>query len=131
MFPSVILMLFLSWLAAAKGQVPFVAGIFHGFAAAVVAIVIEALIRLSKKSLKHPALYAFAGGSFVLGQFLGVSFPVIVLLAGVAGVILGKLRPDIFCQKKPGTNECLTDAPESFTTLKRWDKGGRLVKDSG
>ena len=114
LFPSVILMLFLSWLAAAKGQVPFVAGIFHGIAAAVVAIVIEALIRLSKKSLKHPALYAFAGGSFVLGQFLGVSFPVIVLLAGV---ILGKLRPDIFCQKKPGTNECLTDAPESFTNL--------------
>ena len=117
LFPSVILMLFLSWLAAAKGQVPLVAGIFHGIAAAVVAIVIEARIRLSKKSLKHPALYAFAGGSFVLGQFLGVSFPVIVLLAGMAGVILGKLRPDIFCQKKPGTNECLTDAPESFTNL--------------
>ena len=56
LFPSVILMLFLSWLAAAKGQVPMVAGIFHGIAAAVVAIVIEALIRLSKKSLKHPAL---------------------------------------------------------------------------
>ena len=117
LFPSVILMLFLSWLAAAKGQVPMVAGIFHGIAAAVVAIVIEALIRLSKKSLKHPALYAFAGGSFVLGQFLGVSFPVIVLLAGVAGVILGKLRPDIFCQKKPGTNECMLEEPESFTNL--------------
>lgn len=110
-------MLFLSWLAAAHGQVPLVAGIFHGIAAAVVAIVIEALIRLSKKSLKHPALYAFAGGSFVLGQFFGVSFPAIVLLAGMAGVILGKLRPDIFCQKKPGTNECLIEGPESFTNL--------------
>ena len=117
LFPSVILMLFLSWLAAAKGQVPMVAGIFHGIAAAVVAIVIEALIRLSKKSLKHPALYAFAGGSFVLGQFLGVSFPAIVLLAGVAGVILGKVRPDIFCQKKPGSKECMVEAPESFTNL--------------
>ena len=117
LFPSVILMLILSWLAAAKGQVPMVAGIFHGIAAAVVAIVIEALIRLSKKSLKHPALYAFAGSSFVLGQFFGVSFPAIVLLAGVAGVILGRLRPDIFCQKKPGTNECLVEAPESFTNL--------------
>ena len=117
LFPSVILMLILSWLAAAKGQVPMVAGIFHGIAAAVVAIVIEALIRLSKKSLKHPALYAFAGGSFVLGQFFGVSFPAIVLLAGVAGVILGRLRPDIFCQKKTGTNECLAEAPESFANL--------------
>ncbi|NCB22060.1 MAG: chromate efflux transporter [Deltaproteobacteria bacterium] len=117
LFPSVILMLFLAWLAAAKGQVPMVAGIFHGIAAAVVAIVIEALIRLSKKSLKHPALYAFAGGSFVLGQFFGVSFPAIVVLAGVAGVMLGKVRPDIFCQKMPGTNECMVEAQESFTHL--------------
>lgn len=117
LFPSVILMLFLSWLAAAKGQVPMVAGIFHGIAAAVVAIVIEALIRLSKKSLKHPALYAFAGGSFVLGQFFGLSFPAIVVLAGVAGVMLGKVRPDIFCQKMPGTNECMVEAQESFTNL--------------
>ena len=117
LFPSVILMLFLSWLAAAKGQVPMVAGIFHGIAAAVVAIVIEALIRLSKKSLRHPALYAFAGGSFVLGQFFGLSFPAIVVLAGVAGVMLGKVRPDIFCQKMPGTNECMVEAQESFTNL--------------
>ena len=117
LLPSVFLMLFLSWLAAAKGQVPLVAGIFHGIAAAVVAIVIEALIRLSKKSLRHPALYAFAGGSFALGQFFGVSFPAIVLLAGLAGMVLGKLRPDIFCQKRPGTNECLLDEPESFTNL--------------
>ena len=117
LLPSVFLMLFLSWLAAAKGQVPLVAGIFHGIAAAVVAIVIEALIRLSKKSLRHPALYAFAGGSFALGQFFGVSFPVIVVLAGLAGVVLGRLRPDIFCQKKPGTNECLLDEPETFTNL--------------
>ena len=117
LLPSVFLMLFLSWLAAAKGQVPLVAGIFHGIAAAVVAIVVEALIRLSKKSLRHPALYAFAGCSFVLGQFWGVSFPVIVLLAGLAGVLLGRLRPDIFCQKKPGTNECMLEAPESFNNL--------------
>ena len=117
LLPSVFLMLFLSWLAAAKGQVPLVAGVFHGIAAAVVAIVAEALVRLSKKSLKHPALYAFAGGSFALGQFLGVSFPVIVLLAGLSGIILGRLRPDIFCQKKPGSNECLLDEPETFTNL--------------
>lgn len=117
LLPSVILMLFLSWLAAAKGHVPLVAGIFHGIAAAVVAIVMEALVRLSKKSLKHPALYAFAGVSFVLGQFFGVSFPVIVLLAGLAGIVLGRLRPDIFCQKKPGTNQCQIDEQESFTSL--------------
>jgi len=116
-FPSVILMFFLSWLAVAQGHIPAVSGIFHGISAAVVAIVIEALIRLSKKSLKHPALYAFAGGSFVLGQFAGVSFPLIVLLAGVAGVILGRFRPDIFCHKNAGSKECVLDEPTTFSGL--------------
>ncbi|KHK01792.1 chromate efflux transporter [Desulfovibrio sp. TomC] len=117
LLPSVVLMLFLSWLAVAKGHIPAVSGIFHGIAAAVVAIVIEALIRLSKKSLKHPALYAFAGGSFLLGQFGGVSFPLIVLLAGIAGVILGRFRPDIFCHTMGGSKECVLDEPTTFVGL--------------
>ena len=117
LLPSVVLMLFLSWLAAAKGDVPSVAGVFHGIAAAVVAIVVEALIRLSKKSLKHPALYAFAGGSFVLGQFFGVSFPMIVFLAGVCGVILSRVRPDVFCHREGASKECAPEEPETFADL--------------
>jgi chromate transporter len=117
LLPSVVLMLFLSWLAAAKGHIPSIAGIFHGIAAAVVAIVIEALVRLSKKSLKHPALYTFAGGSFVLGQFFGVSFPIIVLLAGLGGVVLARLRPDIFCHRNAGAKECAMEEPEPSRSL--------------
>ena len=117
LLPSVFLMLFLSWLAAAKGHVPSIAGIFHGIAAAVVAIVIEALVRLSKKSLRHPALYAFAVGSFVLGQFFGVSFPMIVLLAGLGGIVLSRLRPDVFCLRQAGSKECVVEEPEQFTKL--------------
>lgn len=117
LLPSVVLMLVLSWLAAAKGHVPAIAGIFHGISAAVVAIVLEALVRLSKKSLKHPALYAFAGGSFVLGQFFGVSFPMIVLLAGLGGILLSRVRPDIFCHKAAGSKECTLEEPEQFTGL--------------
>lgn len=117
LLPSVFLMLFLSWLAAAKGHVPSIAGIFHGIAAAVVGIVIEALVRLSKKSLRHPALYAFAGGSFVLGQFFGVSFPMIVLLAGLGGIVLSRLRPDVFCHRQAGSKECVVEEPEQFTGL--------------
>jgi len=59
LLPSTVLMLILAWLAAAKGQVPVVSGIFHGISAAVVAIVVEALFRLSKKSLKNGALFVF------------------------------------------------------------------------
>ncbi|WP_243367414.1 chromate efflux transporter [Fundidesulfovibrio soli] len=117
LLPSVALMLFLSWLAAAKGHVPAVAGVFHGIAAAVVAIVVEALFRLSKKSLRHPALYAFAGGSFILGQFFGVSFPMIVLMAGLGGMALARVRPDIFCQTRPGAKECLPEEPGDAAPL--------------
>jgi len=117
LLPSVVLMLFLSWLAAAKGHVPSVAGIFHGIAAAVVAIVIEALIRLSKKSLKHPALYAFAGGSFVLGQFFGVSFPLIVLLAGVGGIILERFKPEVFCHRNADSKECVLEEEPTPSSL--------------
>jgi chromate transporter len=109
--PSMALMLFLSWLAASQGQLAAVSGIFHGISAAVVAIVVEALFRLSRKSLKHGALYVFAGAAFVLGQFFAVPFPAIVLLAGLAGTSLARVRPGIFCHRAAGSRECVMDAP--------------------
>jgi chromate transporter len=115
--PSVFLMLGLSWLAAAKGHVPAVAGIFEGIAAAVVAIVAQAVWRIGKKSLKHPALYAFAGMAFLLGQFADVPFPAIVLAAGAAGMLLSRWRPDIFCHKPHGSKECSMDEPVDHSSL--------------
>lgn len=109
LFPSVILMLFLSWLAAAHGAAPVVSGIFRAIAGAVVAIVAQALWRISKKALKHPILWWFAGASFALGQFLRMPFPAIVLLAGLGGLVLARLRPGIFCHRAAGSNAC---APE-------------------
>lgn len=112
LLPSVGLMLLLSWLAAAKGQVPAVSGIFHGIAAAVVAIVLEAVFKIGRKSLRHPILYAFAGGSFVLGYFFNVPFPAIVLFAALGGLVLSKTHPEIFCQRAPGLAECAAE-PET------------------
>lgn len=109
LLPAAVLMLALSWLAAAKGQLPAVSGVFHGIAAAVVAIVLEAVLKIGKKSLRHPILYGFAGGSFVLGYFFNVPFPAIVALAALGGLILSKTHPEIFCQRLPGLKEC---APE-------------------
>jgi chromate transporter len=117
LFPSMLLMLLLSWLAASKGQVSLVAGIFHGISAAVVAIVVEALARLSKKALKHNALYWFAAGAFIAGQFFGLPFPVIVLLAGLAGVLLARSRPDIFCHRVAGAKECALEEPRAAVNV--------------
>jgi len=115
--PSVVVMLGLSWLVAAKGGVPAVAAVFHGIAAAVVAIVFEAVWRIGKKSLRHPALYAFAGIAFVLGYFLGVPFPLIVLCAGLSGMVLSRSHPEIFCHRASGSRECSLAEPEAPAAL--------------
>jgi chromate transporter len=99
LLPSVALMLFLSWLAAAHGGVPLIAGIFRGIAGAVVAIVAQALLRIAKRALRHPVFYAFAAGSFLMGYALNLKFPGIVVAAGLLGLWLGQVRPDIFCPK--------------------------------
>lgn len=97
LLPSVLLMLFLSWVAAAHGSVPLVAGIFRGIAGAVVAIVAQALWRISKKALVHPVFYGFAAASFIMGYALKLKFPGIVVGAGLMALWLGQVRPDLFC----------------------------------
>ncbi|MBU1041211.1 MAG: chromate efflux transporter [Proteobacteria bacterium] len=99
LLPSVVLMLALSWLAAAHGGVPLIQGVFRGIAGAVVAIVAQAVWRIAKKSLKHPVLYGFAAASFLMGYALRLKFPGIVVAAGLLGLWLGQVRPDIFCPK--------------------------------
>jgi chromate transporter len=115
--PSVAVMLALSWLAAAKGHVPAVTAVFHGIAAAVVAVVLEAVWRIGKKSLRHPALYAFAAAAFAAGQFFGVPFPWIVLGAGLSAVALSRLRPEIFCRVDPESKQCVMEAPDGGWNL--------------
>ncbi len=114
--PSVALMLGLSWLAVAHGGNPLVSGVFHGIAAAVVAVVVEAVFKIGKKALRHRLLYLFAAGAFVAGQFLSVPFPVIIVSAGLGGVILARFKPEVFCRRGSGSKECVmeADAPTVF-----------------
>ncbi|NOT72755.1 MAG: chromate efflux transporter, partial [Hyphomicrobium sp.] len=83
--PGACLILALSMLYAAFGSVPLVTALFTGIKAAVLAIVVEALLRISKKSLKDSTEIALAALSFIAIFFLHVPFPVIVLVACVFG----------------------------------------------
>ena len=87
--PGAALILSLSILYAEYGAVPAVTALFTGIKAAVLAIVVEALLRISKKSLKDTTEYAIAALSFAAIFFLGVPFPVIVLAAGLFGYVRG------------------------------------------
>ena len=87
--PGAAIILALSMLYAAFGNVPVVTAIFTGIKAAVLAIVIEALLKISKRSLKNSTEYGIAALSFAAIFFLHVPFPLIVLAAGIFGYVRG------------------------------------------
>lgn len=94
--PSLLILIALSWLYIAFGDVPLVAGIFYGIKPAVTAIVLQAAHRIGSRALKNNWLWAIAGASFVAIFALNLPFPLIVLGAAVIGYIGGRLAPQHF-----------------------------------
>ena len=86
--PGALVMLLLSTLYAAFGNVPFVDALFLGVKAAVIIIVIEALLRVSKKALKHTDHWVIAALAFFAIFFFALPYPLIVFLAGLYGFFL-------------------------------------------
>ncbi|WP_327440609.1 chromate efflux transporter [Pseudomonas donghuensis] len=94
--PSLFILIGLSWVYVAFGEVPVVAGIFYGIKPAVTAIVVHAAHRIGSRALKNAWLWAIAAASFVAIFALNVPFPVIVLVAGITGYVGGRLAADKF-----------------------------------
>lgn len=94
--PSIFVLLALSYVYAAYGNVPAVAGVLSGFKPMVVAIVVEAVIKIGGKALKRPAHFVIAALAFVSIYFLHVPFPLIVLAAAVVGLAGAHFLPDVF-----------------------------------
>ena len=94
--PGVVAIMALSWLYAAFGATGLVGAVFFGLKAAVLAIVVEAVVRVGKRALRNDAMRALAAASFV-GIFLfGVPFPAIVLGAGIVGFLGARAGSDAF-----------------------------------
>lgn len=94
--PSLFMLIALSWLYIAWGDMPVVAGIFYGIKPAVTAIVLQAAHRIGSRALKNNGLWAVAAASFVAIFAAGVPFPVIVISAAVTGYLWGRWRPNDF-----------------------------------
>ena len=92
--PGAAVVLVLSMIYAAfgtgTGTVPIIAALFTGVQAAVVAVVIEALLRVSKRALKGRAPWVIAGLAFVALFLFGLPFPVIIIAAGLYGFFTTK-----------------------------------------
>ena len=94
--PSLVVLIALSWLYMAYGNVPAVAGVLYGVKPAVVAIVLHAAWRMGSRTLRHPALWAIAAIALVAIAALAVPFPAIVFAAGLAGYVGGRVAPAAF-----------------------------------
>ncbi len=99
--PSVFILLALSYVYAAYGEVPAVAGVLDGFKPVVVAIVVEAVMKIGGRALKRRVHYAIAVAAFLAIYLLHVPFPLIVLIAALLGLVGAGVWPEIFAANAP------------------------------
>jgi chromate transporter len=113
--PGALVMLALSVLYAAFGQVPLVDALFLGIKATVVIVVIEALLRVSKKALLNRAHWIIAALAFIGIFALKVPYPMIVILAGLYGYVFAEKSTNI------ATPSALKQSPtNSLKTIALW-----------
>jgi chromate transporter len=103
--PSIFVLLLLSYLAVAYSNVPAITGLLYGVQPVVIAIVVEAVMRIGKRTLNHAVLVAFAVASFVAIYFLSVPFPAVVAAAAILGVLLQRFVPGAFRARGHGSGE--------------------------
>lgn len=94
--PSLLMLLGLSWLYMAFGDTPWLAGVFYGIKPAVTALVLQAAQRMASRVLVHPLLWGLAGMALLGMWALQLPFPLIVGLAALLGVVMGRLAPQVF-----------------------------------
>jgi chromate transporter len=107
--PGVVALLALSALYIGAGSTALVTGLFAGLAPAVIAIVVQAVHRVGKRALHHPVLVAMAVASFVALTVFKVPFPIVIVIAGVLGWLIGQRVPAFVQSKGHGPS---ADGPE-------------------
>lgn len=92
--PAFFLIMGLSWIYAAHGSVAWIAAIFLGLRAVVMAIVAAAVLRIGQKALRHPILVGVSVVAFTAIFFLHVPFPLIIGSAGLFGMLGVRFWPE-------------------------------------
>jgi chromate transporter len=91
--PGFVAILALSIAYATLGDVAIVAGLFFGLKCAVLAMVVDAARRIGTRVLRSRALVAIAVMAFVSLFFFDVAFPVVIVTAGLGGLVVGRISP--------------------------------------
>ena len=94
--PGFFVILALSASYALFQQTDILTSLFYGIKAAVLAIVVEAVLRVSRRALRNGVMVALAALAFIALFFFAVPFPLVVLTAGIFGYVGARQRPDLF-----------------------------------
>ena len=108
--PSIFVLLLLSYIYVTYGHLSVVAGALAGVKPVVVAIIIEAVLRIGRRALKRPEHYVIAPVGFILIYFLQVPFPLLVLGAGIVGLL--REGKNIFPHQAPPVDSRASGNPE-------------------
>ena len=111
--PGVFAIMGLSYIYAAFGNVSYVEALFFGMKAAVLAIVIEALVRVGKRALRNNVMIALAAVAFVGIFFFAIPFPIIIIAAGLIGYLGVKSGRSEFAGSGHG-NTTASEAPSAL-----------------
>jgi len=88
--PGFLAILGLSYIYVLFGHVSLIEGLFFGLKAAVLAVVVQAVVRVGSRALRNNVMRGIAAAAFVAIFFLGAPFPLIVVAAGIGGYIGGR-----------------------------------------
>ncbi|WP_141341611.1 chromate efflux transporter [Bradyrhizobium sp. USDA 3458] len=109
--PGIFAIMGLSYIYAAYGNVGFVEALFFGLKAAVLAIVIQAVVRVGKRALRNRVMIALAAIAFVAIFFFAVPFPLIVGAAAIIGLVGARLgRSEFAAIEHGGKNSAVIDS---------------------
>jgi chromate transporter len=120
--PGFVSILALSILYAGYRELRLVDALFYGLAPAVMAVVVEAVIRIGKRALKNAAMFVVAGLAFLAIFFFAAPFPLVVLAAALIGLAGVRLWPERFLVMQPPQSQPGDPAEEA---------GGTAISDSG
>jgi chromate transporter len=100
--PGIIALMALSYVYAGFGNLPLVAALFFGLKAAVLAIVLEAVLRIGKRALKTKVAIAIAAAAFAAIFFFAIPFPIIILGAAALGIVARRADVQTFANAGRG-----------------------------
>ncbi|MFO1067601.1 MAG: chromate efflux transporter [Geminicoccaceae bacterium] len=115
--PGFVVIVALSALYAGFSDTAWLQSLFFGLKAAVLAVVVEALLKVARRALKTRFMYAVAAVAFVAIWALHVPFPLIVLAAALLGTLLARTAPGLIGIKAPAEPLRETPTPSPLRSL--------------